>query len=230
MNRKDLIGETRKWEPWFLAATEWAFRVFVVVVAPILYAEDISFADPVGKEAVLELAIIISVVIAFLFSLRCLGYLYRSESAYIRRLRITLVMDRVLLGKSTPITSRLGLVRSGLFAYAWWLWTFAVFYIQISRLVPVSFEPAIPMRFVDSLYFTVATATTVGFGDIRPVTQITRLAVTIQMLLGFAYVVFILSAAAGFSGSRQRTPRRIGRQSVSLSSDAIKRKHSRRRT
>ena len=45
-----------------------------------------------------------------------------------------------------------------------------------------------PMTRIDSLYFTVTTLATVGFGDITPTTDVTRAFTTVQMILGVALV------------------------------------------
>lgn len=58
----------------------------------------------------------------------------------------------------------------------------------------------------DSLYFTVTTVATVGFGDIHAVSSSARLLVTAQMLLNLVYVgtaLRVLSTLRG-SGSTQR--------------------------
>ena len=49
---------------------------------------------------------------------------------------------------------------------------------------------------VDSIYFTVVTITTLGFGDIIPLTSIGRLFVTFQALAGFAVISLFLAAVA----------------------------------
>ncbi|MEA3250595.1 MAG: ion channel [Pseudomonadota bacterium] len=49
---------------------------------------------------------------------------------------------------------------------------------------------------IDSIYFTVVTITTLGFGDITPLTPIGRLFVTFQALLGFVVMSLFLAAVA----------------------------------
>jgi voltage-gated potassium channel Kch len=46
---------------------------------------------------------------------------------------------------------------------------------------------------IDSIYFTVTTLTTVGYGDIVPVSESCRVIVSSQMILGVVFLVVILS-------------------------------------
>ncbi|MBZ5488954.1 pentapeptide repeat-containing protein [Halomonas aquamarina] len=50
------------------------------------------------------------------------------------------------------------------------------------------------LSFVDSIYFTVVAITTLGFGDIVPITTAGRVFVTFQALLGFVAMSLFLSA------------------------------------
>jgi fatty acid desaturase len=61
---------------------------------------------------------------------------------------------------------------------------FAFTFLTISRADPQSFSE--PLGRVDSLYFTVSTLATVGFGDITPTSPGARLVVTFQMLFDLA--------------------------------------------
>lgn len=63
-----------------------------------------------------------------------------------------------------------------------YLLLFAATYFVIAITDPESFS-AHPLTRIDSLYFTVTTFATVGFGDISAVSQGTRLLVTVQMIL-----------------------------------------------
>jgi NhaP-type Na+/H+ or K+/H+ antiporter len=60
---------------------------------------------------------------------------------------------------------------------------------------------------IDALYFNVSTIATVGFGDVRPVGQLARAAVTVQIVFN---LVFIGAAAGLVSGYlRSRATRRM---------------------
>jgi len=59
---------------------------------------------------------------------------------------------------------------------------FASAYFTMARISPANFSAHFLTR-TDALYFTVTTFSTVGFGDITPVSQSARLVVMAQMLL-----------------------------------------------
>jgi voltage-gated potassium channel len=61
---------------------------------------------------------------------------------------------------------------------------FAFTYLTISRADPHSFTE--PLGRVDAMYFTVSTVSTVGLGDITPVSPGARIVVTFQMLFDLA--------------------------------------------
>ena len=57
----------------------------------------------------------------------------------------------------------------------------------------------------DGLYFTVTTFATVGYGDISPVTELARIVVTIQMVVGIITVGLIAKVVLGAAQvARQR--------------------------
>ncbi|WP_109686950.1 potassium channel family protein [Branchiibius hedensis] len=77
---------------------------------------------------------------------------------------------------------------------------FARLYLSGSEADPSAFS--VRLDHVSAVYFTVATFTTVGYGDITPRTDAMRLAVTIQMLLN----LILLSGVARliFTAARRR--------------------------
>jgi hypothetical protein len=54
-----------------------------------------------------------------------------------------------------------------------------------------------PLNRTDGLYFTVTVFTTVGFGDISPVSQLARVVVTVQMVLGLITLGLIAKLVVG---------------------------------
>ena len=78
---------------------------------------------------------------------------------------------------------------------------FAAAYFLLGQDNPANFSPHMLTR-NDTLYFTVSTFSTVGFGDITATSQATRLIVTVQMLLdllvlGLGIRLFLGAVQAG---------------------------------
>jgi hypothetical protein len=86
-------------------------------------------------------------------------------------------------------TARYPAVRAGM-AFAvtvsLFLLLFASAYFAMSRASPATFSH--PLTRTDSLYFTVTTFSTVGYGDITPTSQTARLVVTAQMILDLLFL------------------------------------------
>jgi voltage-gated potassium channel len=85
---------------------------------------------------------------------------------------------------------------------------FASAYYLMARSVPGSFSGALTRT--DSLYFTVSTFSTVGFGDITAVSEAARLVVTAQMILdllvlGLGIRVFVGAVQLGRQRAHQDT-------------------------
>src|SRR3954470_4127190 len=88
---------------------------------------------------------------------------------------------------------------------------FAVIYQFLSSSDPGSFSE--PMTRTDGLYFVVTVFSTVGFGDIAPVTEVARVVTTVQMvgdlvLIGVVLRVFVAAADRGRrrAADRNRPP------------------------
>ena len=81
---------------------------------------------------------------------------------------------------------------------------FAFTYLSISRADPAAFSE--PLARIDSLYFTMATISTVGFGDISAETGAARLLVTIQMAFDIALIAGVVRflVLATHAGLRRR--------------------------
>ena len=81
---------------------------------------------------------------------------------------------------------------------------FAWTYLTLARSDPHAFSQ--PLERVSALYFTVTVFSTVGFGDITPVTDPARVAVMAQMLCDLIFIAvvvrLILEAARGTLGAR----------------------------
>lgn len=77
---------------------------------------------------------------------------------------------------------------------------FAFLYLSISREDPASFSEH--LNRVDAVYYTVATLSTVGFGDVSAESDAARILVTVQMLFDLALIaglvrLVILATQAG---------------------------------
>ena len=82
-----------------------------------------------------------------------------------------------------------------------------ILYVVVSAVLFLWAENASKYRFFDSLYFTIISVTTVGFGDITPKTDFGKcIAITnaIVGLISFGFLVAAITAAlqpSGFAGS-----------------------------
>lgn len=72
---------------------------------------------------------------------------------------------------------------------------FAAGYFLASQARPGSFSESLTR--VDALYFTITVFATVGFGDITPLSQGTRVVVALQMLADLLVLGFVLQAIVG---------------------------------
>ena len=74
---------------------------------------------------------------------------------------------------------------------------FALFYVGLSVSDPSGFSE--PITKVNGLYFTVTVLSTVGFGDITALTDGTRIAVTVQMVIDLLIVGVLVKVIIGAS-------------------------------
>ena len=85
---------------------------------------------------------------------------------------------------------------------------FAASYYVMARDDPASFSPSVLTR-TDTLYFTVTTFATVGYGDIVPASEVARRLVTFQMfldllVLGFGIRIFVGAVQRGRQAQESR--------------------------
>jgi hypothetical protein len=81
------------------------------------------------------------------------------------------------------------------FAVPLFLLLFSTGYYVLASAVPGAFTE--PVNRTDALYFTVTVFSTVGFGDIAPVTQPARVAVLVQMVADLLVLGVLLRAVTG---------------------------------
>ncbi len=75
--------------------------------------------------------------------------------------------------------------------------------------------------FIDSLYFSVATITTVGYGDLHPTKDITKIFTMIYILVGFGVVLYILtSIVTHFMEKKVEEIERLDKKMIDLEKDS----------
>ncbi len=93
---------------------------------------------------------------------------------------------------------------------------FALLYVSVSTSDPQAFTQDVDK--VAGIYFTTTVLTTVGFGDISPVSDTARVLVTLQMVLGMVLIGTAFKAL-GFSAKRAVTARNTSVAARILESD-----------
>ncbi len=76
--------------------------------------------------------------------------------------------------------------------------SFAIDYLCVSEIYPEAFSgiqygQSLALRFMNLLYFSIVTFTTVGYGDIIPVIPVAKLITVLEMMSAFVVIVFIIS-------------------------------------
>jgi hypothetical protein len=84
-------------------------------------------------------------------------------------------------------------ISSMFFSYLYSIYSFSVAYVYISHEWPHSFGHHASLSVIDSIYFSVVTATSIGYGDITPKTDLAKLVVIAQALCSLGYVIFLFS-------------------------------------
>ena len=82
-------------------------------------------------------------------------------------------------------------------AFPRFICVYAGVYLGLSHQNPQAFSEV--LTHTSSLYFTVVTFGTVGFGDIHPVSDVARLLVTSQVLVDVLFVGFVVRGIFGIS-------------------------------
>jgi len=87
-------------------------------------------------------------------------------------------------------------------SYGFTLYGYAIFYTFLSHINVKSFNIG-KLGVFDAIYFSLITATTVGFGDIFPTSVIAKLAVMTEIVIGLFYAIFFFSIIAGLLRNKQ---------------------------
>jgi voltage-gated potassium channel len=85
---------------------------------------------------------------------------------------------------------------------------FAALYRILSSISPapdfvVAGQPG-EISFVESLYFSVITMATVGYGDITPLSDLARLVAAVQVVVGILLLLFGFSEILSYTRDRRR--------------------------
>lgn len=104
------------------------------------------------------------------------------------------VVARLLRHRSVSVGTVLGAIS------AYLLIPIAFFHVFLA-IQGVSGEPffGVPVRSTSFMYFSLTTLTTVGFGDLTPVSEVGRLAATTEALVGQVYLVTFVALVVGLA-------------------------------
>lgn len=92
-----------------------------------------------------------------------------------------------------------------MFAYPMFVYAFAVLYVYLSHLDPFSFNSGTVLPGFDAFYFSLVTSTTVGYGDIAPVSKFAKSVVICQIFLNLIYAVLVFSALSTYLRSSRES-------------------------
>lgn len=142
--------------------------------------------------------VLTTTALLLLYFLLPLGERDRTPSAFGFLLELVLVGVLLAVQVRQITTSehpRLRAIESLSLTLPLFLLMFATVYYEIARVTPASFSEQLTRT--DSLYFTVTTFASVGYGDITAVSQTTRVLVMIQMVGDLILVGIVAHAIVG---------------------------------
>ena len=114
----------------------------------------------------------------------------------LRRIRALLTSDQPMIDVAEVLVTLLGLLVTG----------FAAIYYAMDRN---GTQFAGLANRVDSIYFTVTTLSTVGFGDITATSSTARLVVTVQMVFDLVYIGLSVRVLTSVAASRRASGRSV---------------------
>ena len=91
-------------------------------------------------------------------------------------------------------------------SFALSVYGFGILYAFISHSDANAFSNG-PLDLLTSVYFSLVTITTVGFGDVVPKSTLARIAVMAEIVVGLVYLVFFFGLLAGFLRERPTSSR-----------------------
>lgn len=154
--------------------------------------------------AVLRLVLVLAAVLLLYFLVPVDGFNEVDPLAAWVRLTVVSLVFLVVLGLQVRIVvaasvPQVRAVEAVVESVVTFLLLFALLYLSLSTTDPSSFSE--PLDRVDALYFTSSTFATVGFGDIVPATQLTRVLVAIQMIAGIG-VLFMIAKVTFYAARK----------------------------
>jgi hypothetical protein len=134
-----------------------------------------------------------------------LGYVVVKSFYQIDNDRESLFFDMIFRHRKRPKrsmsnspASRLAAVVVCFVCYLITIYVFAVGYMYISGFDNEAFNTTTQLGVIDSIYFSLITATTVGYGDIHPVSSAAKIMVMSEIVIGLLYVVVMFSSISNF--------------------------------
>ena len=124
----------------------------------------------------------------------------------IRALRVLRVFRAARYSKSIRIISKVFKSSKGPLSA---VGTLAVVYVLVSALVIINVEPDSFNNFFDAIYWATVSLTTMGYGDIYPVTTVGRLVTMLSSIFGIAIVALpsgIITAGYMSEIEKEKTP------------------------
>jgi Ion channel len=103
-------------------------------------------------------------------------------------------------GRQDDVDSVVSVIQSAIFLIVF----FAGFYFQLAARTDQAFN--IPLDEWSAIYFSITTFATVGFGDIVPLSKWARISVSIEVLSGMFFSVFLFSILASYARDRSTRP------------------------
>jgi voltage-gated potassium channel len=151
-----------------------------------------------------QLAIALLRTLLAVVSMVVVYYVAPLDGAFDARLGVWLAIGLVALAAAVgwqvrairvSETPRLRAAETVAVALPFLLLFFAAIYVLISHEEPTSFTEVLSRT--DALYFTMTVLSTVGFGDITPVTEQARIVTMVQMVVGLAAVGLVARLLLG---------------------------------
>jgi hypothetical protein len=176
------------------------FAVFVFAISIRVYLNFIDLLEPTAAPSKIDLLTFGSTLIAVsytgLAATATLTDLYPSRPILWmqrigRRFRIPF-FDKIISIKNASNKETVG---TALLSYLMTIYCFGLVYEDISR-APVQQFNVGRLDLVSACYFSVVTISTVGYGDIFPLTSGARAMVSLEIIIGSAYQIFFFSLLA----------------------------------